>query len=73
MRAGYADAEALQRRSKIAVNPADQHNRPSREAVTQMLQALKHAYQRLNEIRHNYADTDFKLLREAIAKAESNK
>ena len=39
-------------------------------AAPDLLRALKHASQRLNEIRHYYRETDFKLLRDAIAKAE---
>lgn len=30
-----------------------------------LLKALRHAEQRLNDIPHNYAETDFKLIREA--------
>ncbi len=37
------------------------------------LQALRHAYQRLNDIPHNYKETDFKLLREAIRQAEDDR
>lgn len=35
-----------------------------------VLAALTHAEERLNAIRHNYADTDFKLIRDGIAEAK---
>ena len=34
-----------------------------------LLKALEHAERRLNEIPHKYADTDFKMIREAIDSA----
>ena len=37
---------------------------------SKVLAALEHAQDRLNAIRHNYADTDFRLIREAIAEAK---
>lgn len=40
-----------------------------RELIRQLAMALHHAEGRLNEIPHNYADTDFKMLREAGLKA----
>ncbi len=36
-----------------------------------MLRALKHPETRLNEIPHRYADTDFRLIREAILAGEA--
>lgn len=37
---------------------------------TKLLEALKHAERRLNEIPHRYKDTDFGLIEEAIKEAE---
>ena len=31
-----------------------------------LYEALKHAYKRLNDIPHKYADTDFKLIEKAL-------
>lgn len=39
--------------------------------MSELLKALKHAYDRLNAIPHRYTDTDFKMIREAIGRAES--
>ena len=41
------------------------------ELVRELIHALEHAQRRLNEIPHRYADTDFKLIRETLAKAAS--
>ena len=62
----------LKQPNRSAIDSAKQteHKRLLITVDPQILKALTHAYQRLNEIRHKYADTDFKLLREAIAKAE---
>ena len=62
----------LKQPNRSATDSAEQteHKRSLIKVDPQILKALTHAYQRLNEIRHKYADTDFKLLREAIAKAE---
>src|SRR4051794_15445766 len=39
-------------------------------AAPELLAALRYAYQRLNDVPHNYAQTDFKLVRNALAKVE---
>ena len=39
--------------------------------VRELIHALEHAQRRLNDIPHCYADTDFKLIRETLAKAAS--
>ena len=39
--------------------------------ATLILNAIRHAHTRLNEIPHRYADTDFKLIRDGITAAES--
>ena len=41
------------------------------DKATLILNAIRHAQTRLNEIPHRYADTDFKLIRDGIAAAES--
>ena len=44
--------------------------------MSKTLKALSHAYERLNQIPHNYRDTNFTLIEEAIkelAKAENKK
>lgn len=41
------------------------------ELVRELKHALEHAQRRLNDIPHRYADTDFKLIRETLAKAAS--
>jgi hypothetical protein len=38
--------------------------------MEKVLDALKHAERRLNELPHNYDDTDFKLISEGIEQAE---
>ena len=38
-------------------------------AAPELLEALKHALERLNEIRHDYSDTDFAMINSAISKA----
>lgn len=37
--------------------------------IRELIHALEHAQRRLNDIPHRYADTDFKLIRETLAKA----
>ena len=39
-------------------------------AAPELLEALKHALHRLNTIRHNYENTNFTLIENAINKAE---
>ena len=39
-------------------------------AAPELLEALNHAYLRLNQIRHAYNRTDFKMIESALAKAE---
>jgi hypothetical protein len=41
------------------------------ELIRELIHALEHAQRRLNDIPHRYADTDFKLIRETLAKAGS--
>jgi hypothetical protein len=41
------------------------------ELIRELIHALEHAQRRLNDIPHRYADTDFKLIRETLAKAAS--
>ena len=41
------------------------------ELIRELTHALEHAQRRLNDIPHRYADTDFKLIRETLAKAAS--
>ncbi|MEI8120448.1 MAG: hypothetical protein WCI20_00235 [bacterium] len=45
-------------------------NRAS-DLIRELIHALEHAQRRLNDIPHRYADTDFKLIRETLAKAAS--
>ena len=42
-----------------------------RKLVIQLFGALKHAEARLNSLTHNYEDTDFTQIRDAISEAES--
>jgi hypothetical protein len=53
----YTKEEVLNRSDLIAAAP-------------ELLEALKHALHRLNTIRHNYENTNFTLIENAINKAE---
>lgn len=61
----------------LLLDCAEKHDAPTLALVAhwynngpKLLEALKHAYGRLNAIPHQYAQTDFKLIREAIAACE---
>ena len=41
-----------------------------KEKIKKLLSALKHAEFRLNSIPHNYDDTDFRMIRDALALEE---
>ena len=43
------------------------------QTVQNLIKALEHAQRRLNEIPHNYDETDFKLIRETLAEAKKEK